>query len=176
MDTFLGVGNSIADYGLVFVVYGSLFIVMRFARPTLQPAYRKTFIILFFVYGFVGLVANYLLYLAGVMSFLPWLNNAAHTFLWIGLCLNFLFAGAHDRPLWEQFVFFFIFSFVVKLAEHQILGTWEQSTFFGLSGRAAYMLGWSLADGLIVPVGTALGLRMAAPYISGLLVPRLRLT
>ncbi|MBL8155151.1 MAG: hypothetical protein JNM70_13285 [Anaerolineae bacterium] len=174
MNDVLGAGNTLGSYLLVLLVYGSLFVVMRYGNPTVAPAFRKTFIILYFVYAISIFIANYVLYRLGVMSFLPWLNNFMHTFIWIGLCLNFVYAGSYNRPIWEQFVFFFIFSFVVKLAEHQILGTWEQPNFFGISGNLAYMLGWSLVDGL-TPVANVLGLRLAAPYIKDLVVPEPKL-
>ena len=92
----------------------------------------------------------------------------------IGLCLTFLHAGSYNRPLWEQFVMFAIFSFVVKLAEHQILGTWEHDNWFGIPGNLTYMLCWSVFDGL-TPFASALGLRLAAPYIKGLVVPKPKL-
>jgi hypothetical protein len=171
MDEFLGTGNGLGDYLLVLVVYAGLFVVMRYAHPRVEPSFRKTFAILYVVYAVSIFIANYLLFRVGVMSFLPWLNNFFHTFIWIGLCLTFLYAGCYNRPLWEQFVMFAIFSFAVKLAEHQILGTWEHDNWFGIPGNLAYMLGWSVFDGL-TPLASALGLRIAAPYIKGLVVPR----
>jgi hypothetical protein len=171
MDAILGPGNTLANYALVLVVYASLFVAMRYAHPRIEPEFRRTYWILFIVYAISIFIANYVLYRLGVMSFLPWLNNFFHTFLWIGLCLNFLYAGIYNRPLWEQFVLFFIFSYAVKLAEHQLLGTWKMGNFFGIPGNTAYILGWSLFDGL-TPFASALGLRLAAPYIKGLVVPR----
>jgi len=170
MNDFLGAGNGLGQYLLVLLVYAGLFVVMRYARGTVEPEFRKTFVILAIIYGIAGFTANYALFRVGVMSFLPWLNNFVHTFIWIGLCLAFLYVGAYNRPLWEQFVMFAIFSFVVKLAERQILGTWEQNHWFGIPSNLAYMLCWSLFDGL-VPLMTWFGLRIAAPYIKGLVVP-----
>ncbi len=175
MNEFLGAGNTIGSYLLVLVVYGGLFIAMRFGHPAVEPEFRKTFYNLWIVSGFVGLIANYLLYLAGVMSFLPWLNNFIHVFIWIGGCLMFLYSGAYKRPLWEQFVLFFIYSFVVKLAERQILGTWEHPNWLGIPGNLTYMLGWSLADGLIIPFGCWWGLKIASSFIKGLVVPNPKL-
>ncbi len=171
MDAILGAGNTLANYLLVLVaVYGSLFVVMRYGHGTVEPAFRKTFVWLYFVYAISVFIANYLLYRAGVMSFLPWLNNLFHTFIWIGLCLNFCYAGSYNRPLWEQFVFFYIFSFVVKLAEHQILGTWEHPNFFGIGDNLTYMMGWSLVDGM-TPIANAIGIRIVARFVDGLVVP-----
>src|SRR5262245_697728 len=174
MTEFLGEGNGIGQYFLVLLVYAGLFVVMRYARPTVEPGFRKTFIVLYFVYAISIFIANYVLFRLGVMSFLPWLNNFFHTFIWIGLCLRFLYPGCYNRPLWEQVVMFAIFSFAVKLAEHQILGTWEHNNWFGIPGNLAYMLGWSVFDGL-TPFASALGLRLAAPYIKGLVVPKPKL-
>jgi hypothetical protein len=100
------------------------------------------------------------------MSFLPWVNNVLHTFVWIGLCLGFLYAGARKRPLWEQFLLFSIFSFIVKQAEHEVLGTSELDHFFLIRGNAAYITGWSLMDGLY-PIISRLGLRLVARFVSG---------
>jgi hypothetical protein len=174
MNEILGAGNNLGSYALVLLVYASLFVVMRYGNASVEPAFRKTFVILYFVYAIAIFIANYVLFRLGVMSFLPWLNDFTHTFIWIGLCLNFVYAGSYNRPIWEQFVFFFIFSYVVKLAEHQILGTWEQDNFFVIPGNLAYMMGWSLVDGL-TPVANLIGLTIAARYISGLVVPKPKL-
>jgi hypothetical protein len=103
------------------------------------------------------------------MSFLPWLNNGLHTFVWIGLCLGFLYAWSHRKPMWLQFVLFAAFSLVVKIAERAILGTWEHDHFFGIRGNAAYIIGWSLLDGLY-PVLSLYGLKLVrrvAPDLLG---------
>ena len=170
MTEFLGAGNGIGQYLLVLLVYAGLFVVMRYAHPTVEPEFRKTFVILYLVYAISIFIANYVLFRVGVMSFLPWLNNFFHTFIWIGICLTFLYAGCYNRPIWEQVVMFAIFSFAVKLAEHQILGTWEHDNWFGIPGNLAYMMLWSIFDGL-TPVASMIGLRLAAPYIKGLVVP-----
>ncbi len=173
MDTVLGVGNSLLNYVFILLVYGALVVVMKQGHPGIQPGARKTYVVLYFTYAIVGFVANYLLYLAGPMSFLPWLNNFIHTFVWLGVCLGFLSIGGYRRPLWEQIVMFFIFSFVVKLAERQVLGTWEMDHFFFVPGNLAYMLGWSLCDGFLMPIGSALWLKVLSKYIPGLIVPPL---
>ena len=173
-DALLGAGNGLADYGLVLLVYGCLFLVMRYANPRIELNFRRTWWTLFFGWGFGTLIGNYLLYRAGVMSFLPWLDNGCHTLIWIGLCLGFMYAEAHKRPLWEQFALFAIFSFIVKWAENTILGTWEHDNFFGIPGNIAYITGWSLADGLY-PLLSVAGLKLASRFIGGLIVPRLSL-
>lgn len=169
MNEFLG-ANPITDYLIVLVMYAGLFVVMRYGHPTLDPAFRKTFIILYFVYAISIFIANYVLYRLGVMSFLPWLNNFFHTFIWIGLCLNYQYGGSYNRPLWEQFVFFFLFSYVVKTGEQHLLGTWEHPNWFGLPSNQAYILGWSLVDGM-TPIANLIGIRIVSRFVSGLVVP-----
>lgn len=159
MDALLGIGNTLVDYVLVLVVYGVLFVLMRAALGRMDPTFRSTFLVLFAGWSIGTFIGNYALFRAGVMSFLPWLNNAAHTFAWIGLCLAFLYAGVHRRPLALQFALFALFSFIVKIAEHGILGTWEFDRFFFVPGNAAYIVGWSLMDGLY-PVLSLYGLRV----------------
>ena len=115
-------------------------------------------------------VANWLLYKAGAMSFLPWVNNFMHTFLWIGLCLSWLYLGVREtQPLWIQLLLFTTFSLVVKYAEQKLFGTWEHDNFFGIGGNGAYVLGWSLADGTY-PILTLFGIRLAARRLDGLAV------
>ncbi len=174
-DGLLGAGNGIGDYLLLLAFYGAMFLLMRYGRRRLDPGFRRSYVALFFGWGVGTFIANFLLYRAGVMSFLPWLNNFMHTFVWIGGCLGFLYAGAHRRPLTEQFALFAIFSFLVKHAEHALLGTWELEHFFGIPGNTAYILGWSLADGLY-PVLSMIGLRLLSNVVSGLAVPSPRLS
>ena len=171
-QAILGAGNGVTDYLLVLLVYACLFVVMRYAGPRIPPEFRKTYRTLFWGWGIGVFIANYLLYLAGFMSFLPWLNNAFHTFIWIGLCLGFMYAKARTHPFVEQFALYAIFSFIVKIAENLILGTWEHSHFFGIQGNIAYITGWSLADGLY-PVVSVVGLKIASKFIGGLVIPKL---
>jgi hypothetical protein len=159
MDALLGVGNGVTDYLFVLLVYAVLFLAMRFALGRLDPAFRSTFLVLFAGWSIGTFIGNYALYRAGAMSFLPWLNNFVHTFVWIGLCLGFLYAGVHRRPLALQFGLFALFSFIVKVAENLILGTWEFDRFFFVPGNAAYIVGWSLMDGLY-PILSLYGLRL----------------
>lgn len=159
----LGAGNPLTDYLLVLAVYGLLFVLMRHANRRIELSFRTSFIYLFAGWSVGTFVANYLLFRAGVMSFLPWLNNFMHTFVWIGLCLGFLYAGAHRKPFLEQFALFAIYSLIVKLAENAVLGTWEHGHFFGIPGNAAYIIGWSLMDGLY-PLVSMVGLRLVARF------------
>jgi hypothetical protein len=170
VDAILGAGNGLGQYAIILVVYAVLFVIMRYAHPSVEPEFRKTFWILGVVWAVSTFVGNYLLSLVGALSFLPWLNNFIHTFIWIGLCLGFLYAGAYRRPLWEQFLLFATFSLLVKAFEHDILRTWELDHFFFIAGNRAYILGWSLADGLY-PVLSMIGLRISSHYIKGLVAP-----
>jgi len=145
---------------------------MRYANRTIPQEFRRTYITLFFGWAIGVFFGNWLFYKLGFMSFLPWLNNFCHTFIWIGLCLGFLYAEARRRPFIEQFALFAIFSFIVKWAEHSVLGTWELDNFFGIQGNMAYIVGWSLMDGLY-PVISVGGLRIVSRWIDGLVVPSL---
>ena len=151
-------------------VYGALLaVVLRFfARPEDRDE-RRTYLAIAGVWAVSVFVANYALYLAGVMSFLPWITNFLHAFVWIGVCLTAMYLGVReDWPLGAQVALFAVLSLVVKLAEQALFGTWELDHFFHVfEGNAAYVVGWSLADGLY-PVLTLLGLRLA-----GRRIPRL---
>jgi len=64
------------------------------------------------------------------------------------------------QPMWAQFVMFATLSLVVKVAERILFGTWELDHFFHVfHGNVAYVLGWSLADGLYPPI-TYYGLKL----------------
>ena len=167
-DLWLGPGNGLLEYALVLLVYAALFLIMRHAQAHVELNFRRTYWILFWGWGIGTFVGNYALYRLGVMSFLPWLNNFLHTFVWIGLCLGFLYAGAYRRPAVEQFLLFAIFSFIVKVAERTILGTWDLDHFFFIRGNLAYLIGWSLMDGLY-PALSRLALRVLRRFIPGVM-------
>jgi hypothetical protein len=169
-ETFLGAGNGIGAYGLVLLVYALLFVVIRYAGECVELNFRRTYWILFFGWSLGTFIGNYLLFRAGWMSFLPWVDNLLHTFVWIGLCLGFLYAGAYRRPAWEKFLLFAVFSFIVKVAERFILGTWELDHFFFISGNLAYLIGWSVLDGLY-PTLSALALKPIGRFVRGVVVP-----
>ena len=76
------------------------------------------------------------------MSFLPWVTNFLHTFVWIGICLTIVYIGVREvAPMWAQFLVYFAFSLVVKYAEQALFGTWEHDNFFGIPSNFAYVLG-----------------------------------
>jgi hypothetical protein len=153
----------------VLLFYAAIFVIARRYKRRLEPEERRTFLAIALVWAVSVFIANYLLYLAGAMSFLPWVNNFLHTFVWIGFCLTWLYLGIReDEPLLLQCVVFAFFSLVVKYWEQLLFGTWEHDNFFGIDGNGAYVLGWSLADGTY-PILTLIGLRLAATRIPRLI-------
>lgn len=158
---FWGAGNGPREYAILLAFYGMMFVLMRHGHDRVELNFRAAFVYLFVGWSLGTFAANYLLFRAGVMSFLPWLNNFMHTFVWIGLCLGFLYAGAHTKSFIEQFALFAIYSFLVKLAEHALLGTWEHDNFFGIRGNMSYIIGWSLMDGLY-PLVSRVGLQLVS--------------
>jgi hypothetical protein len=155
----------------VLAFYAAMFVVIRLSRERIEPWETRTFAAIAVVWALPVFIANYLLHLAGVMSFLPWVNNFMHSVLWIGLCLTWLYLGVREtQPLALQIVLFTTFSLVVKYAEQKLFGTWDMGDFFGvLHGNGWYVMGWSLADGTY-PVLTLLGVRLAARRIPALAV------
>ena len=170
MDEILGVGNGISNYLAVLTLYGLLVVVMRHANPIVELNFRKSYWVLCFGWGIGVFIGNYLFFQLGYMSFLPWANNFLHTFVWIGCCLAFLYAGCYRKPLWEQFTLFAVFSLIVKVFERGILGTWELDHFFMIDGSTAYIVGWSLMDGLY-PLISKGGLGLVGRFADGVLVP-----
>lgn len=153
------------------LLYAALVVVFPVASRRIAGADRRTAVAIGGAWAVSVFVANYLLYKAGVMSFLPWVNNFLHTFVWIGICLTILYMGTRERErLPVLFVYFATFSIIVKYGEQLLFGTWDHDHFFFefLAGNWVYVLGWSLADGLY-PVLTLYGVRLAARF-----VPRLR--
>lgn len=167
MDEFLGFGNTLMEYLWILVLYASLFAVMRHAHPRVELNFRKTYWVLYAGWAVGVFFGNYLFYRLGYMSFLPWLNNLVHTFIWIGFCLTFLYAGCYRKPLLEQFVLFAVFSLIVKAFERYVLGTWELDHFFWFNGNNAYIIGWSLMDGLY-PLISIAGLKLVSRFTDGI--------
>lgn len=153
--------------GLAF--YAAIFVVIRLNRARIAPVERKTFIAIGLSWAVPVCLINYLLYRADLMSFLPWVTNFMHTFVWIGFCLSWLYLSVRDsHSMVTQIVLFTTFSLIVKYAEHILFGTWDHDHFFHVfEGNGAYIMGWSIADGLYPPI-TLFGLRLAARRIPGL--------
>ncbi len=136
--------------------YAALFVIVRLTKPALNHDERRVYGLLYLAWAAPVFVANYLLALVGLESFIPWHINFMHTFLWIGLCLGWLYLGVRHEPLWIQFVVFATFSLVVKLTEQRLFGVWSlEHFFFVFPGNWSYLLGWSLADGLYPLLSTA---------------------
>ncbi|HOX24268.1 MAG TPA: hypothetical protein PLL30_00765 [Candidatus Krumholzibacteria bacterium] len=168
MERILGPGNTIVHYLWVLVVYLMMLVLMRYGNQTVELSYRRTRAFLIWTLGPIVFIANWLLFRAGAMSFLPWLNNVLHALVWVGVGLTFLYAGCRTRAGWEQFALFAVFSFVVKVAEHLLLGTWEHDNFFGIPGQTTYMAGWSALDGLL-PFVIPVVLRQVARIVPGIM-------
>jgi len=151
------------------LLYGTLLVVARSYGWRAPRNEWYTAQVVGIAWAVATFVLNYLLFRAGVMSFMPWVTNGLHTFVWIGGVLTVLYMGVRrTQPLWVQMVLFAVFSLVVKVAEQILFGTWEHTHFFQVfQGNTAYVLGWSLADGLYPPI-TLLGLRFLAKFVPGL--------
>ena len=147
MNNIFGVDNSWLDYVLVLLVYALMFLLIRHPRPKLELNYKANYIFLVGLWAFLMFTGNYLFYRLGVMSFLPWANNFIHSFLWVGVCLGWLYYCTHERPLLEQFIFFAFTSFIVKMAENMLLGTWNLDSYFGINNKYAYIIAMSIVDG-----------------------------
>lgn len=154
----------------MLLFYAALLTIIRVIKPSIEPEERRTAIAIGLTWAVPVFVANYLLYRADLMSFLPWVTNFMHTFLWIGIILTFLYLGVRStQPMFVQIVLFTTFSLIVKYAEQIVFGTWDQDNFFHVfHGNGAYILGWSLADGTY-PLLTLYGLRLASRWIPGLM-------
>jgi hypothetical protein len=153
------VDELIRVFGLL-LLYAALFVIIRITKPALSADERRVYGLLYLGWAAPVFVANYLLSLVDLESPMPWYVNFMHTFLWIGLCLGWLYLGTRREPLWVQFVAFATFSLLVKLAEQRLFGAWSSEHFFFVfRGNWSHLLGWSLADGLY-PLISAAGLAL----------------
>ncbi|MEO6722777.1 MAG: hypothetical protein ABIN67_20585 [Ferruginibacter sp.] len=147
MQDILGTGNTIIGYLVVLFIYLLMFLFIRYPKPVVELNYRRNFYFLAIVWALLMFSGNYLFYRLGVMSFLPWLNNFIHCSLWIGICLTWLYYASNHRPVWELFIHFSFTSFIIKMAENKILGTWNMDSFLGINSPYAYIIAMSLVDG-----------------------------
>ena len=160
--TPLGVLGALGVYALIVAAYWVALPRIWNVQPGIARVELPTAAAIGLVWAVSVFLANYLLYRAGAMSFLPWVTNFLHTFIWIGICLTIVYMGVREvAPMWAQFLVFFGLSLVVKLAERVLFGTWELDNFFGIPSNVAYVLGWSLADGTY-PLLTRFVLRRVA--------------
>lgn len=156
----------------ILVLYALIFLAAWYDKRTLNPAERKTFWVFYFFWSITVFIINYLGYLIGVFSFLPWLNNFLHTFVWIGITLTWLFLALREKHFIVQFMAFSSLSLVVRYSEYKIFGVWELDHFlFTVQGTDAYIIGWSFIDGFY-PLGAFLVLRLFSKRIDGLVAFR----
>ncbi len=155
----------------VLVLYLIVFVVVWYDKRKLDASERKTFLVLYFFWSILIFIANYVGYLLGILSFLPWWpNNFLHTFVWIGVCLTYLFLALRQQHQVVQFMAFASFSLVVRYAEFKIFGVWEMDHFLHvIRGNDAYIIGWSFIDGFFGVV-TMLVLKLFSKWIDGLVV------
>ena len=173
MNAILGNNNTVWDYILVLFIYLLMYLFIRYPKPRLELNYKANFIFLFALWAFLMFTGNYLFYRLGVMSFLPWLNNLLHSGIWVGFCLGWLYYCTHERPLWEQFVFFAFTSFVIKIAENMILGTWHMDSYLGIKSPYAYIIAMSIVDGFYPIISRWLIKALSKRSTFGVYSPRL---
>ena len=147
----------------VLLLYAALFVLIRSGKKRFDGNDQEVFLFIGLTWAISVFLGNYAFYRIGIMSFLPWINNFMHTFLWIGICLSYLYISLREKePMPLQCLQFATFSLIVKYAEQMLFGTWEHDHFFFVfKGNLAYVLGWSLMDGLY-PILTKYGLKLLA--------------
>lgn len=157
--------------GILLIYILLLVLILGYRKPAIDRDEFKTAIVAGILWAVSVFGGNYLFFKIGIMSYLPWVNNFLHTFIWIGSILTFLYFAIRGKfPLWQQMIYFAIFSLIVKFAESMIFGIWEHEHFFWIfKGNLAYIIGWSLMDGLY-PVITKMGIRILGRFISGISV------
>jgi hypothetical protein len=152
----------------ILMLYGLVFFVVWHARPALDRAERKTYWILAAFWGITIFFVNYLGYLMGILGFLPWWpNNALHAFVWVGLCLPYMFLAIRKEHPVIQFMAYSGFSLVIRYAEYNLFGVWDFGHLLYLfPGTDAYIIGWSFFDGGF-GIATTFLLRRFGPHIGG---------
>ena len=159
------VGNVLA----LLVLYGLIFLIAWYDKKKLDATEKKTFWLFYFFWSITIFIANYVGYLTGIFSFLPWLNNFLHTFLWIGVVLTYLFLAVRNEHIAVQFMAFALFSLVVRYSEYKLFGVWDHDHFlYTFRGIDAYILGWSFVDGFY-PIAAFLVLSLFSKKIDGLI-------
>ena len=155
-------------YLVILVLYFLVFIVAWFDKRKLDGSERKTFLMLFLVWSVTIFIANYLGYKMGILSFMPWVNNFLHAFVWIGVCLSYMFLALRKQHIITQFMAYASFSLVIRYTEYKIFGVWEHDNCLNaVQGTDAYIIGWSFIDGGYGIV-TILLLKLLSKKIRGL--------
>ena len=154
----------------ILILYASVLLVAWWHKRKLDAAERKTFVVIYLVWAISIFFINYLGYVIGVFSYLPWFpNNFLHTFVWIGISLSYLFMAIRKEHIVVQFMAFALFSLVIRYAEYKIFGVWNGDHFlFVVEGVDAYIIGWSYVDGFYSPA-TFILLRILKKWIPGLI-------
>ena len=147
MDAILGSVYSWVQYILVILIYAFMYLLIRYPKPHLELNYKANFLVLYLFWSILMFVGNYLFYLPGFMAYLPWLNNLLHSFIWVGFCLGWLFYTTQERPVLEQVALFAFTSFIIKMSEYMILGTWNKPGYLGIESPYAYIIAMSIVDG-----------------------------
>jgi len=156
----------------ILLVYAAIFLVAWYDKKKLDTAERRTFWFLYLFYAVTIFIVNYLGYLVGIFSFLPWLNSFLHTFVWIGIVLSYLFVAIYKEPIAVQFLAFAFLSLAVRYSEYKLFGVWNHDHFLYLfRGTDAYILGWSFVDGFY-SVATFPLLKLVSRKIPGLVPAR----
>jgi hypothetical protein len=169
MENIFGLNNTWLDYLGVIGLYLLLFICIRAAWPKIELNWRTNFKVLFVFWFIAMFTGNYLFYLLGVMSFLPWLNNFIHTLIWIGICLTWMYSGIRKNNMIEQFILFAGYSFIVKMGESMILGSWMKDPFYFLSGKYAYLIAMSIVDGFYAIISPIV-LKVSKKFVAGVYI------
>src|SRR5712691_971940 len=132
----------------ILLLYAAIFLVAWYDKRKLDDAERRTFRLLWLFWSVTIFFANYIGYLVGIFSFLPWLNNFLHTFVWIGIVLSYLFVSIYKESVVFQFLAFAFLSLAVRYSEYKLFDVWNHDHFlFLFRGNDAYILGWSFVDG-----------------------------
>src|SRR5579872_4872265 len=130
MDKILGVSNTPGSYGLVLLIYLLIFLLVWYPKSTIELNSRSSFLLLYVFWSVFIFTGNYIGYLTGVMAFLPWLDNFVHSFIWVGFVLTWLYFSTQGLPWYYRCFLSGMFSFLIKYAEHSILGTWSFDPYF----------------------------------------------
>lgn len=173
MEQIMGANNSWTDYLLVLLIYGLMFLLIRYPKPSIELNFKANFLFLFALWVFLMFTGNYLFYRLGLMAFLPWLNNLLHSGIWVGFCLGWLYYCTQERPMWEQFILFSFTSFIIKITENAVLGTWNLDSYLGINSPYAYLIVMSLVDGFYPVISAWVLKALGKRSVWGIYVPQL---
>ncbi|HXB93382.1 MAG TPA: hypothetical protein VNU72_13885 [Puia sp.] len=156
MDNILGADNGLVNYGMVLLIYGLIFLLVWYPKNTIELNSRSSFLLLYFFWSIFIFAGNYVGFLLGVMSFLPWLDNFIHSFIWVGFMLTWLYFSTRGLPWYYRCFLAGMYSFIIKYAEHTIIATWSFDPYFFFTGPYAYIIIMALVDCLYPPISDLL--------------------